>query len=138
MIWRGLIFSLIVLQGSALSSSGGDKVAPPAAQGNAGFPGYSVIAASPWQLRHLAGRQQFTFTMYGCPGSLDELKQLVTLMREKGLGNGFDPGPAACTRPARCWNTWPRSVGPSFVTRDGRICRSNTGGAACAMRMKRR
>ena len=96
MIWRGLIFSLIVLQGSALSSSGGDKVAPPAAQGNAGFPGYSVIAASPWQLRHLAGRQQFTFTMYGCPGSLDELKQLVTLMREKGLGNGFDPGPAAC------------------------------------------
>ena len=33
--------------------------------------------------------------MYGCPGSLDELKQLVGVMREKGLGNGFDPGPTA-------------------------------------------
>jgi hypothetical protein len=53
------------------------------------------MAAGRWQLRPLPGRQEFTFTMYGCPGNLDELKQLVNVMREKGLGNGFDPAPAA-------------------------------------------
>ncbi len=37
----------------------------------------------------------FTFTMYGCPGDLAGLRGLVAAMREKGLGNGFDPGPAA-------------------------------------------
>ena len=95
MVWRGLIFSLIALQGSALPSSGNDNVASPTAPGNAGFPAYSAIATGPWQLRQLPGRQEFTFTMYGCPGNLDELKQLVDVMREKGLGNGFDPGPTA-------------------------------------------
>jgi hypothetical protein len=33
--------------------------------------------------------------MYGCPGNVDELRQLVGVMQECGLGNGFDPGPAA-------------------------------------------
>ena len=95
MIWQGVIFSLIALQGSTLPSPGGDSVASPAAPGYARFPAYSVMAAGSWQLRPLPGRQEFTFTMYGCPGNLDELKQLVNVMREKGLGNGFDPAPAA-------------------------------------------
>jgi hypothetical protein len=33
--------------------------------------------------------------MYGCPGRVEELKELVAVMKEKGLGNGFDPGPPA-------------------------------------------
>ena len=31
--------------------------------------------------------------MYGSPGELEPLKQLVGVMREQNLGNGFDPGP---------------------------------------------
>jgi hypothetical protein len=46
-----------------------------------------------WQPRLLSGQDKFTFTMYGCPGQLESLKELVRIMREKGLGNGFDPGP---------------------------------------------
>ena len=56
---------------------------------------HEQLAAGPWRLRLLPGQEAFTFTMYGCPGNVDELKQLVAAMREKGLGNGFDPGPAA-------------------------------------------
>jgi hypothetical protein len=95
MMWRGLVFSLTVLQGCALPSLAGDKATPPPVVGNARFPEFSAIAAGPWHVQLLPGRQDFTFTMYGCPGSLDELKQLVGVMREKGLGNGFDPGPTA-------------------------------------------
>jgi hypothetical protein len=32
--------------------------------------------------------------MYGVPAELDPLKQLVQVMRDQHLGNGFDPGPA--------------------------------------------
>ena len=31
--------------------------------------------------------------MYGVPGEMEPLKQLVQVMREQSLGNGFDPGP---------------------------------------------
>ncbi len=45
--------------------------------------------------RLLPGQTDFAFTLYGTPGSLAELKEVVAVMREKHLGNGFDPGPAA-------------------------------------------
>ncbi len=31
--------------------------------------------------------------MYGAPGELEKMRQIVQVMREQGLGNGFDPGP---------------------------------------------
>ncbi len=31
--------------------------------------------------------------MYGAPGELEKMRQMVGVMREQGLGNGFDPGP---------------------------------------------
>jgi hypothetical protein len=43
----------------------------------------------------LPGQNDFVFTMYGCPGEVEELKELVVAMKDKGLGNGFDPGPSA-------------------------------------------
>ena len=43
----------------------------------------------------LPGQDAFAFTLYGCPDNLSLLKQLVAVMREKHLGAGFDPGPAA-------------------------------------------
>ncbi len=47
-----------------------------------------------WRLKHLAGQSGPVFTLYGCPGNLEEVKRLIARMREVGLGNGFDPGPA--------------------------------------------
>jgi hypothetical protein len=55
--------------------------------------GHDELAHSPWQVRLLPGHDEFTFTMYGCPNQLEPLKELVSVMREEGLGNGFDPGP---------------------------------------------
>jgi hypothetical protein len=46
-----------------------------------------------FQLRALPGHPGFVFSMYGTPGEMEPLKQLVQVMREKQLGNGFDPGP---------------------------------------------
>jgi len=62
---------------------------------------YETLSQGPWQLRLLPGHDDFTFTMYGCPGQLEPLKALVGVMQKKGLGNGFDPGPfgGAASRP---------------------------------------
>lgn len=47
------------------------------------------------QLRLLPGEDKVAFTIYGAPGSVDEVRSLVEFMRENELGRGFDPGPAA-------------------------------------------
>lgn len=54
---------------------------------------FSAPIASTFQLRLLPGQREFVFSMYGAPGELELLKQLVGVMREQKLGNGFDPGP---------------------------------------------
>lgn len=65
-------------------------------RGDAGtFPDYQAISTGSQQVRFLPGQREFVFTMYGTPGGLDQLKQLVNVMKERHLGNGFDPGPAA-------------------------------------------
>ncbi|MCL4790350.1 MAG: hypothetical protein KJ070_26800, partial [Verrucomicrobia bacterium] len=65
-----------------------------AVQGAARLPDYASLASGPHQIRLLPGHRDVVFTMYGTPGDLDSLKRLVAVMREQGLGNGFDPGPA--------------------------------------------
>ena len=57
------------------------------------FPNFGDLANGPQQLRLLPGQREFVFSMYGAPGDLEPLKQLVRVMREQKLGNGFDPGP---------------------------------------------
>jgi hypothetical protein len=59
------------------------------------FPSHAEIASGPWQVHLLPGRQVFNFTMYGCPDNREELRQLVDVMRQRQLGNSFDPGPTA-------------------------------------------
>jgi len=54
---------------------------------------FSKPMPADFQVRPLPGHPQFVFTMYGTPGELGVLKQLVAAMKENGLGNGFDPGP---------------------------------------------
>jgi len=57
------------------------------------FAEYSKLSNSPWRIQLLPGHNEYVFSMYGCPGQLEPLKELIKVMREKGLGNGFDPGP---------------------------------------------
>jgi len=45
--------------------------------------------------RLLPGHRDFAFALYGAPGNLEELKEVAGVMRERHLGNAFDPGPAA-------------------------------------------
>lgn len=48
-----------------------------------------------WRSKNLTGQSGPVFSLYGCPGNLDAVKRLIARMEETGLGNGFDPGPAA-------------------------------------------
>jgi len=58
------------------------------------FPDHAGLARSPHQVRLLPGTGQFVFTLYGAPSDLSTVRLLVEVMRQRGLGNGFDPGPA--------------------------------------------
>lgn len=57
------------------------------------FPSYHALTNSAQQIHLLPGQQDFVFTLYGAPAELGMVKDLVRVMREKNLGNGFDPGP---------------------------------------------
>ncbi len=46
-----------------------------------------------FQVQLLPGQRAFVFTLYGAPAELEPLKELVQVMRDQQLGNGFDPGP---------------------------------------------
>lgn len=46
-----------------------------------------------FQNQALPGHPDFVFSLYGAPGELKELRELVSVLREHHLGNGFDPGP---------------------------------------------
>lgn len=58
------------------------------------FPNYQALSGGAHQNRLLPGQREFVFAMYGTPGELGPLQQLVAVMRERELGNGLDPGPA--------------------------------------------
>src|SRR5215472_7021946 len=57
------------------------------------FPTFGSLAEGVQRVRPLPGQREFVFSMYGAPGELEPLRQLVEVMREQKLGNGFDPGP---------------------------------------------
>jgi hypothetical protein len=54
---------------------------------------FAAPIAANHQLQLLPGQQAFVFTLYGAPAELEPLKQLVQVMKDQHLGNGFDPGP---------------------------------------------
>jgi acetyl esterase/lipase len=58
------------------------------------FPSFQKLAAGAQQVRLLPGQNGFVFNMYGAPGELDKVEQLVEVMHRQQLGNGFDPGPS--------------------------------------------
>jgi len=57
------------------------------------FPNYQELDKGLWKPCLLPGQHGFVFTMYGAPGELDKVRQIVEVMRREPLGNGFDPGP---------------------------------------------
>ena len=61
----------------------------------AAFPSYQEMSEGLWKPCLLPGQRGFVFTMYGTPGDMEGLRELVGVMRQQELGNGFDPGPAA-------------------------------------------
>jgi len=59
------------------------------------FAEYSKLTNSPRRTRPLGKHNEFVFAMYGCPDQLKPLKELVRVIQEKGLGNGY-PGKQYC------------------------------------------
>ncbi len=57
------------------------------------FPDFHSLASGVQQVQLLRGQRECVFTMYGAPGELETLRQLVGVMRDQKIGNGFDPGP---------------------------------------------
>ena len=55
--------------------------------------GFTAPLPARFQVQPLPGHPTFVFTLYGVPAELEPLKQLVRVMRDQSLGNGFDPGP---------------------------------------------
>lgn len=74
----------------SLNPGQGVSIAPAATADPTGFA--APLPAS-FQVRPLPGHPAFVFTLYGAPGELEPLQQLVQVMRDRQLGNGFDPGP---------------------------------------------
>lgn len=57
------------------------------------LPSYETLSGSRMRVQLLPGHKDFTFSIYGTPGPLDQLEELVETMQREKLGNGFDPGP---------------------------------------------
>lgn len=57
------------------------------------WPDSEGLARGPWHLPWLTGQTGVVFTIYGAPGELPRLRELVGVMRREALSNGFDPGP---------------------------------------------
>lgn len=78
----GLAFvSVCLATAAARSATAGD------------WPSWEALTNSSQQVRLLPGQNEFVFTLYGVPAELEKVRQLVAVMRQQHLGNGFDPGP---------------------------------------------
>lgn len=76
------------------------------------YPSFEVLAHRGHQPRLLPGVGQFVFTLYGVPGEAAVVHELVDVLRDRRMGNGFDPGPGPgpSTRPILDYlgaNGWP-------------------------------
>lgn len=92
--WRRLLLLLAVVVFESVPRS----AEPTRAVGGSGsvpweLPTYAHLASGPQRNRLLPGCEGFVFSLYGAPGDLGTLKVLAGVLRERGLGNGFDPGP---------------------------------------------
>ena len=87
---KKLLLGVLMLSLGAARALAGQPV-PAAAELT--FPDFQTLANGAQQIRLLPGQRDAVFSMYGAPADLEKLQQLVAVMREQKLGNGFDPGP---------------------------------------------
>lgn len=88
---RCLFPGLLVVLLALLAPAGRTR----AATGASRFTSATTLAdQAVFQVHPLPGHPGFVFSMYGMPAGLESLQQLVQVMRDTPLGNGFDPGPA--------------------------------------------
>lgn len=59
------------------------------------WPSWDELNRGAHQERLLPGSRQFVFTLYGVPGDAKQVRELVDVLRERNMANGFDPGPGA-------------------------------------------
>jgi hypothetical protein len=95
----GFVLSLTAGQGVVIEPAKGEGTTGSASAGagadaGAGRSAFGEPIPARLEPNLLPGHRDFVFTLYGVPGELEPLKQLVAVMREQSLGNGFDPGPA--------------------------------------------
>lgn len=87
----GVVMISALLEAASTRAAVAEQRVPPST--NVAWPDFRALAAGPRQVRLLTGQREFVFSMYGTPGALEPLRQLVEVMRARQLGNGFDPGP---------------------------------------------
>ena len=80
---RSFRLGCLVLAGLGLLAA-----AAPAATTNAPW-----TVPARWAVQSLPHHPEFVFSLYGAPGEVESLRQLMTVMRDQHVGNGFDPGP---------------------------------------------
>lgn len=90
----GRVFRLAVSIGWLVSASGLMPAAAAEVGSRAESPAWAAPVPGRFAVRPLPGQTGFVFTVYGIPGELGPVKELVEVMRAQSLGNGFDPGPA--------------------------------------------
>ena len=103
------------------------------------FADFQTLASGVQRIQLLPGRREFIFSMYEPVDHLKPLRELVRVMREQNLGNGFDfgPYPRANTKPLFDYLAtvgWPIicSVGPEMQIRGGRAVLGREAEAALA------
>ena len=57
------------------------------------IPSYASLTNGAQRVQLIPGQDGVVFTLYGAPGELAPLREVVEVMRREHLGNGFDPGP---------------------------------------------
>ncbi len=115
----------------------GSPALPTAPGARVPLPDFRTLAEGPQQVRLLPGQHEFVFRMYGAPGDLETLRQLVGVMRERRIGNGFDPGPGTGPAPSLFSTTSPRWAGRSSLIPAAK-CRSKADAPCWAPRIWRR
>src|SRR5215471_11850788 len=78
-----LAFASAILQAAEAGQTDSPSAKP--SQAAATFPAFDLLANGPQQMRLLPGQSNVVFTMYGAPGELDKMRQVIAVMREQKL-----------------------------------------------------
>jgi hypothetical protein len=93
-LWMGAAGPVLLQQPASAANGAADHhIGLATYRSEPGVPGFVAPMRQCFQVRPLPGHSNCVFTIYGTPSELESLRQLVQVMRDRPLGNGFDPGP---------------------------------------------